>query len=145
MRIFGRIADVVVDGHERLLRIRQSDPFDGETLCVSALEPESWLEPGQLSERFRIGDMIDAHAELRLVIEVATAGSDSVLGMRQPIPSSSHTQVIARVVETSMKDSFECSLSSGASVHVETEHVISVTAGEIVAFTGELALVDVGG
>ena len=82
MRIFGRIADVVVDGHERLLRIRQSGPFDGETLCVSALEPESWLEPGQLSERFRIGDMRDAHAELRLVIEVATAGSDSVLGMR---------------------------------------------------------------
>lgn len=145
MRIFGRIADVVVDGHERLLRIRQSGSFDGQILCVFAIEPESWRVPGQLSERFRIGDMIDARAEIRLVIEVATAGVDSVLGMRQPIPSSSHTQVIARVVETSTKDSFECSLSSGASVHVETEHPISVMAGEIVAFTGELALVDAGG
>jgi hypothetical protein len=145
MRIFGRIALVVVDGQERLLKIHPMGASDGQTLCVSALDFESWSEMGQSSERFNIGNVIDAQAELRLVIEVAMARSDSVLGMQQPIPNSPHTRVVARVVETSTKDSFECALGPGGpTLHVETEHAVSVKSGDVVALTGELALVDVG-
>ena len=136
--VTGKLRTVLANGYERLLEIVQ----DGKptSVWVSALEPEHYAENHSVYGQFREGEFVELEVMLKYVTKIELQRTPLPFGMRQPIPQSPHTVVVARVTECSDPYEFVCSLSErGPLVVVETETAQVLAAGQLVAFSAELA------
>lgn len=138
MKIQGIIKNVEVDGYERVLTLQTSD----RTLWCSHVQPNEYLEPGQVSKYLQVNLQICFYITLNLVGKYEVLEHNIECGITQDILGSPHAIVIGKVMEKLSADAYSFAIGGGIQLDVEFEKNLELNIGDLIRVKGELAAED---
>jgi hypothetical protein len=137
MQVKGRLRRVIRSGYERVLEV----VADGSKVYwIGALAHE---DGNPEAERFVEGNACDLHIKVLHVHSVLPREPSATPFLEQSIGQSPHCTIAGTVCSLAGPFSFFCSIHENEpAVRVELERVHALSVGQLVAFAGELAVID---